>query len=167
MRMSMTSRTSSLAGVVLIEVLSSGNCGTGREYIPAVVLIPRFHPVIQEIISYCSIPRGFERSRSFHTRFGFAQRGFLWGKPTTGPFPSVSTDCDTALTVLFSSGRSVTEFAPPRSITCDAKAVTKDIVSDLIPATGSLIFKFLYLPYPIHSCGLSSGTMKATAASIY
>ena len=167
MRMSMTSRTSSLAGVVLIEVLSSGNCGTGREYIPAVVLIPRFHPVIQEIISYYSIPRGFERCRSFHTRFGFALCGFLGGKPTAGPFPSVSTGCDTALTVLFSSGRSVTEFTSSRSITCDAEAVTKDIVSDLIPATGWLIFKFLYLHYPIHSWCLSTSTMRAPATAIY
>jgi hypothetical protein len=45
--------------VVLIEVLSSGNCGTGREYKPAVVLIPRFHPVTQEIIAYCSSVLGF------------------------------------------------------------------------------------------------------------
>jgi hypothetical protein len=49
--MSMTSRTSFLAGVVLIEALSSGNCRTGRDYIPAVVLIPRFHPLTQEIIA--------------------------------------------------------------------------------------------------------------------
>src|SRR5580704_17079486 len=64
MRMSMTSRTSSLAGGVLIEVLSSGNCGTGREYNPAVVLIPRFYPVTQEVIAYRSSLSGFKRSHS-------------------------------------------------------------------------------------------------------
>ena len=53
----MTSRHSSRAGGVLIEVLSSGNFGTGREDIPAAVLIPRFNPVTQEIIAYrCNLP---------------------------------------------------------------------------------------------------------------
>src|ERR1700678_3455682 len=121
MRMSMTSRTSFLAGVVLIEALSSGNCRTGRDYIPAVVLIPRFHPITQEIIAYCCSLPGFSRY----------------------------------LAVLFSSGRNVTEFAPIRCITCGMRAVTKDIVSDLIPTTGSFILHFVYRPYLSHSSVLT------------
>ena len=123
----MTSRTSSLAGVVLIEVLSSGNCRTGREYIPAVVLIPRFHPITQEIIAYCCSLPGF-------TRY---------------------------LAALFSSGRSVTEFARMGCITCGMRAVTKDIVSDLIPSTGSFILHFLYRLYLLHSSTLTVEIMAA------
>jgi hypothetical protein len=123
----MTSRTSSLAGVVLIEALSSGNCRTGREYIPAVVLIPRFHPVTQEIIAYCCSLPGF-------TRY---------------------------LTVLFSSGRSVTEIARMGCITCGMRAVTKDIVSDLIPSTGSFILHFVYRLYLLHSSTLTVEIMAA------
>jgi hypothetical protein len=44
--------------------------------------------------------------------------------------------------------------AAPRSITCGAFAVTKDIVSDLIPDVGWLILKFLYLDYHAHSARL-------------
>jgi hypothetical protein len=42
-----------------------------------------------------------------------------------------------------------------RSITCGVFAVTKDIVSKMIPATGSLILKFLYRDHAIHSSGLT------------
>src|ERR1700730_4298521 len=128
MRMSMTSRTSSLAGVVLIEVLSSGNCGTGREYKPAVVLIPRFPPVTQEIIAYRARLSGFPAISQLHTRLDSRAVVFFPGKPTTRPFFSVSTGCDAALGVLLSSGRSVSEFALTRSITCDENTGTKDIV---------------------------------------
>src|ERR1700733_16283552 len=153
--MSITSRTSSLAGGVLIEVLSSGNCGTGREYKPAVVLIPRFHPVTQDIIAYRSILSGFKRSHGFKPRIGSPTVVFFPGKPTTRLFFSVYTDCDTALWVFLSSGRSVSEFASARCITCGVNSVTKDIVSDLIPTTGWLILKFRYIYYPIHSSGLT------------
>src|ERR1700742_2232226 len=139
MRMSMTSRTSSLAGVVLIEVHSSGNCGTGREYKPAVVLIPRFTPVTQEIIAKRASLSGFKTISQFHSRLDSPAVVFFPGKPTTRLFVSVYTDCDTALGVLLSSGRSVSEFAPVRSITCVENTVTKDIVSDLMPITGLLI----------------------------
>src|SRR3984893_8187571 len=151
MRMSMTSRTSSLAGVVLIEALSSGNCGTGREYKPAVVLIPRFPPVTQEIIAYRARLSGFKAISQFHSRLDSRAVVFFPGKPTTRPFVSVYTDCDTALGVMLSSGRSVSEFAPMRSITCGENTVTKDIVSDLMLITGLLILNFLYPVYPIHS----------------
>jgi len=74
---------------------------------------------------------------------------FFPEKPTTRLFFSVSTGCDTALGDLLSSGRSVTEFAPTRSITCDENTVTKDTVSDQIPITGWLILNFLYFRYPL------------------
>jgi hypothetical protein len=132
MRMSITSRTSSLAGGVLIEALSSGNCGTGRDYIPAVVLIPRFHPITQEIIALCSSLPGF-------TRY---------------------------LVALSSSGRSVTEIARMGCITCGMRAVTKDIVSDLIPATGSFILHFVYRLYLSHSSALTVEIISASATPI-
>jgi hypothetical protein len=132
MRMSMTSRTSFLAGVVLIEALSSGNCRTGRDYIPAVVLIPRFHPITQEIIANCCSLPGF-------TRY---------------------------LAVLFSSGRSVAEFARMRCITCGMRAVTKDIVPDLIPSTGSFILHIVYRPYLLHSSTLTVEIITALTATV-
>jgi hypothetical protein len=52
--------------------------------------------------------------------------------------------------------------AAPRSITCGAFAVTKDIVSDLIPDAGWLILKFLYLDYPAHSARLTERAIGAT-----
>jgi hypothetical protein len=143
----MTSRTSSLAGVVLIEVLSSGNCGTERENKPAVVLIPRFPPVTQEIIAYRAHLSGLKRISRFPSRLDSPAAVFFWEKPATRRFFSVSTGCDTALGVLLSSGRSVSEFAPTRSITCEENTVTKDIVSDLMPITGWLILTFWYFPY--------------------
>jgi hypothetical protein len=66
-------------------------------------------------------------------------------------FVSVYTDSDTALGVLLSSGRSVSEFAPTRSITCGENTVTKDIVSELMPTTVLLILNFRQLSYPVHS----------------
>jgi hypothetical protein len=59
------------------------------------------------------------------------------------------------LRFFFSSVRSVAEMKRLRSITCGVFAVTKDIVSKMIPATGSLILKFLYRDHAIHSSGLT------------
>src|ERR1700722_17415836 len=89
MRMSITSRTSSLAGGVLIKVLSSGNCGTGRDYThPPLLLIPRFHPVIQEIIAYCCKLPGFIPFCNDGGLTRVASCGFLWGENQDQPLCS-------------------------------------------------------------------------------
>jgi len=70
-------------------------------------------------------------------------------------FCEAYTRCETDAAALFGSGRSVTEFVALRSITRGERTVTKDIVSDLIPATGWLILKFQYTQYPFHSSRLT------------